>query len=29
MGLVFLSKEGKNWKEILNTYFPLMDITKN
>lgn len=24
-----LAKEGKNWKEILNTYFPLMDITKN
>ena len=24
-----LAREGKNWKEILNTYFPLMDITKN
>lgn len=22
-----MAKEGKNWKEILNTYFPLMEIT--
>ena len=23
-----LAKEGKNWQEILNTYFPLMEITE-